>query len=126
MMGACKMNFREWLAQNGTEYNKPWKASKEEVIKHWSGLTPGLPMAQVRIIPTGHKGPTLSYDGLRITGSSEFIDSIISRLKELLSYEGGNSRLNVLYKQQVDNKTQQAVPGSFAFYFHAKQRGKND
>ena len=120
------MTFKEWMAQNSVQYNKPWKASKEETIKHWSNLSPGMPMAQLRIIPQNHKGPTIAYDGIRITGSSDFRDSVLSRLKELVAYEGGGSRLNVLYKQQVDNKTQQAIPNSFAFYFHAKQRGKNE
>jgi hypothetical protein len=123
------MNFKEWMQAQpdmGTQMNKPWKASKEDALKHWNSLAPGLPIAQLRIIPSNHKGTTIAFDGLRITGSATFIDCVISRLKELLAYEGGNTRLNVLYKQQIDNKTQQAIPNSYTFYLHVKQRGKNE
>lgn len=120
------MNFKEWMAtQAAPQINKPWKASKPEIIQHWKAITPGLPMSQLRIIPQGFKGKTFSFDGMRINGSPEFIDAILSRIKELVAYEGGGTRLNVIYKQQIDNKTQQAIPGSFSFYIQVKQRGKN-
>lgn len=121
------MTFKEFMqAQTSLQVQKPWKASKPQVVQHWKDLAPGLPMAQLRIIPRGYKGKTFSFDGLRINGSPEFIDGVLSRIKELIAYEGGDTRLSVIYKQQVDNKTQQAIPGSFSFYIQVKQRGKNE
>lgn len=133
--------FSEWKASikpqhdisNPTTLNAPqiqsgptgWKASKDEIIEHWRKLPPGLAMSQMRSVPPGHEGPTYSFDGLRITGSSQWIDFVLARLKEVLNYEteeGGQTRLQVIYKQIVDNKTQQPVPESFVFYIQVKQR----
>ena len=133
-------SFKEWRLQqeamefnNSIELNAPeiqteiggWKASKDEVIDHWRKLPPSLAMSQMRSVPPNHKGPTMSFDGLRITGSSQWVDFVLSRLKEVLNYEteeGGQTRLQVIYKQIVDNKTQQPVPQSFVFYLQVKQR----
>lgn len=123
------MDFKEWMQlqnQSPQQPAKPWKASKDQIVQHWKNITPGLPMSQLRIIPQGHKGPTFSFDGLRINGSPEFIDAVLSRIKELVNYEGGGTRLGVMYKQQVNNKTQQVIPGSYSFYLQVKQRGKNE
>ncbi len=128
-------DFREWLGK-AEKYDAiisesistgAWRASKEEVIDHWNKLSPSMPMAQLRVIPSGHKGPTYSFDGIRITGSPLWIDYVCSRLKEVLSYNDaeGKSRLEILYKQVVDSKTQQPVPQAYVFYLQAKQRGSN-
>jgi hypothetical protein len=105
-------------------YPKAWKASKTEVISHWNKIPPGMPMNQLRTIPPNHKGPTYSYDGLRITGSPFWIDFVLSRLKDVLRYEDpdGKTRLQVIYKQIVDSKTQQPVPQSYVLYLQVKQR----
>lgn len=134
-------SFKEWRAEikpqhdiaNATSLQAPeiqsgaggWKASKDEIIDHWHKLPPGMPMSQMRSVPPNHQGPTYSFDGLRITGSSQWIDFVLARLKDVLNYEteeGGQTRLQVIYKQIVDNKTQQPVPESFVFYIQVRQR----
>lgn len=102
-----------------------WKASKEEILDHWRMMPSGMPMGQMRSVPPNHQGPTYNFDGLRITGSSQWIDFVLARLKDVLRYEteeGGQTRLQLIYKQIVDNKTQQPVPESFVFYIQVKQR----
>jgi hypothetical protein len=113
---------------SGAQFPKAWKASKDEIVQHWSKLPPGMPMNQLRAVPPNHKGPTYSFDGLRITGSHFWIDFVLSRLKDVLAYEDpdGRTRLQVIYKQIVDNKTQQAVPESYVFYVQVKQRENHE
>ena len=115
------LNAPEMMAQGGPQ---AWKASKDEIIEHWRKIPPGLPMSQMRSVPPNHQGPTYSFDGLRITGSSHWVDFVLARLKDVLNYETeeGQTRLQVIYKQIVDNKTQQPVPESFVFYLQVKQR----
>lgn len=121
------MSFREWLdAKQHVKTNSPlkgWKAAKSQVMKHWTQLPPGRPMAELRTIPYDHKGPTYSYDGLRVTGSPNFIDAVLSRLKDLLAYEGNDTHLQVIYKQQVNSRTEQPIPESYVFYLQVKQAG---
>jgi hypothetical protein len=117
-------SFKEWINQQSRNPTKAWKAKKQEVIQHWQQLPPSLPLANIRIIPTNHKGKTYSYDGLRITGSSNFINAVISRLKDLLSFEGQGTRLQVQYRQQVNTRTDMPVPHSYIFYAQVKEREK--
>ena len=113
-------SFREWQQLKG------WKAEKAQAIQHWNRLPPGRPMAQLRVLPKDHKGSTHTYDGLRIMGSAAFIDSVLSRLKDLLSYGGNGTHLQVIYKQQVDKNTQQPIPESYVFYLQVKEGVAND
>jgi len=63
------MQWREEMAPVLTsnipnQVSKPWKAKKEDTVRHWKELPPGLPMGQLRVIPKDHVGPTLSHSGL--------------------------------------------------------------
>lgn len=115
-------SFSEWKSVQ--KLNKPWKATKEEAIGHWQSLPPATPI-QLHPIPPNHKGPTYRFDGIRITGSPGFIDSILSRLKDMLNYEGGQGRLEISYRQQVDSKTEQPITNTYVFYAQLKYKEKN-
>lgn len=110
------ISYKEWVA--GT---KPWRAKKEDFLQHWLRLKPNLPMQVANPIPAEHKGSTLRFDGIRITGSSEFIDAILSRLKEMTALEVPGQSLNILYKQQEDSKSGQSVANSYALYIQVKR-----
>lgn len=112
------MNFRQW------QQNKPWKANKKEILQFWSTLPPSLVINQPKLIPSGYKGSSYKFDGIRITGSKNFITSVLSKIKDLLTFEGSNSRLEVTYKQQVDSKTQTPIPDSYVFYVQIKERSE--
>lgn len=119
--------FKEWLANQpeptaGTGSDKPWRAKKEDVLRHWGQIPPNKPFTNLRIVPTSHQGSTLGFDGIRVTGSSEFIDCILARLKDLIPMEGQGTRLQLIYKQQFNTKTQEPVPDSYVLYLQVKQR----
>ena len=117
-------SFREWQEKQSVAPLKQeaWKMSKDDIVKHWQQLQPGMPLAQLRVIPPEHKGSTYRYDGIRVTGSSQFINSIMSRMKELMEYESATTRLSVVYHQQVDSKLQEPIPDSYVFYIQVKDR----
>lgn len=90
-------------------------------LAHWGRITPNQPI-DVTPVPYKHKGSTYDQDGIRITGSREFIDSVLSKLKELLLHENHNTRLQVVYKESVDRGTQ-APLGSYNCYIQVHERG---
>jgi len=109
-------------ASNQTYKLKPWKAGKTEIMKFWKGIQTNLPFA-LKPIEYDHKGTTIQEDGIRITGSKEFITSVISRLKDFLIYENPETKLMVSYRQSPKS----LKPGSrnsYSFYLQVKQRGK--
>jgi len=101
---------------------KPWKAKKQEIQGFWSGLSPNLPL-KLEPISYDIKGSTILQDGIRITGSKEFIASVLSRLKEFLYYENPNSKLVISYRQQAKSLIQ-GNRDSYLFYLQVKSRGK--
>lgn len=101
---------------------KPWKAGKEEIVNFWKGVPTNTPLA-LKPIAYDHKGTTIQEDGLRITGSKEFISSVLSRLKDFLIYENPDTKLMVSYRQSPKS----FITGnrnSFSFYLQVKSRGK--
>lgn len=120
------LSFKNWCEQMQLAQNpaKPWKAKKQEIVKFWQSLPASVPIQPFNIIPGGAKGSTYMYDGVRVTGSHQFINSVVSRLRELLNYDQGNTKLSLRYYQQVDKNTEQPLPNSFVFYVQV--RSKND
>ena len=102
--------------------NKAWKASKEEILTFWRSITGNSPI-QLKPIAYNHKGTTIQEDGIRITGTKEFIASIISRMKELINFENNNNKLIISYRQSPKS----LIPGnkeSYMFYLQIKERGQ--
>ena len=119
--------FNEWMAEQPAPVAAPptkkWKATKDEIIRFWQGLRPDVPI-QFTPVRYDHKGTTYAEDGVRITGSKEFISSVLPRLKEFLNFESPTTKLQLVYRETdspsqsfVDNKT------SFVFYIQVKERG---
>jgi len=99
---------------------KPWKATKKDSLAFWNSLSPNIPL-RVNPIDAQHKGSTIQEDGLRITGSKEFIATILSRLKDLALYETEKTKLVIDYRQNAKALT----PGgkdSYLFYCNIKKR----
>ncbi len=120
-------SFKEWQSENSSADPQEiaahgWKSSKKDILKHWSSLPKELPLPELNIMPSNHKGPGYGYDGFSISGSPAFIDTVLSRLKDILYYENDQTRLQLIYKQQINARTKIPVPNSFSFYFEAKQR----
>jgi hypothetical protein len=94
---------------------------KSEFLKHWVTIPVNQKVIPT-VIPYKHKGTTFDEDGIRITGKLKFIDSVLSRLKDLLSYENGETRLQVMHQETKDKKTGRPT-GSFVCYIQVHERG---
>jgi len=94
---------------------------KEQMLNHWKKIKPRQSIA-VCEIPYKHKGSTYDCDGIRITGSAQFIDSVLSNIKDLLQHENGEQRLGVAYQQSKDKDTG-ALLDSFNCYIQVHERG---
>jgi hypothetical protein len=102
---------------------KPWKANKKQVLQFWKNLNPNSQL-QVRPIPASHKGSTMQEDSVRVTGSKEFIASVISHLKDFIRYENPNlgTKVVVQYRQSARS----LIPGakdSYMIYITIRERG---
>jgi hypothetical protein len=108
------MTFRQFLEQ--TKVDKPWVAKKEDVLKLWNSTRPDNPIS-FRPIPPFHKGNRFDQDGIRITGSSQFINSVLGKLKQFLLYSDHPSLdLDVKYRQV--QKRNLSDRSSFACYIN--------
>ena len=103
-----------------TPVEKKWKATKDEIVKFWQNINPNLPII-MNPIDYEHKGTTYAEDGIRVTGSKEFIASVISRLKDFLQFENQGTKLQLAYRQTDSKKYQKE--NAFVLYIQTKQRG---
>ncbi len=97
---------------------------KKEFIEYWRGIHPnGGPVDTMEAVPYKHTGTTYAEDGIRLTGSREFIDSILGVLQPLLARESATERLQVVYQQSTDRETKALLP-SWNCYIQVHQRGR--
>lgn len=69
---------------------------KSEAIRRWQNLTTDQEiLPHFTPIAADAKGSTFGACGIRISGNPEFIDAVLSRLKDLLAAEAGSTRLNL-------------------------------
>lgn len=124
------MKFKAWLDEKvQLEFQAPqqqvkkWSASKEEIFKMWRSLNPSTPL-KVSPISMHHKGSTYGEDGIRITGSTQFISSVLSKLKPFLDYESPITKLAVSYREtQSPSQVERGnLKKSYVFYVQVKQR----
>jgi hypothetical protein len=95
---------------------------KAQLVNHWESLPENQPI-KPSAVPYKHEGSTYDQDGIRITGSEIFIDGVLSRIKDLLQYEHGNTRLQVNYQETVDRYSGQKT-GTYNCYVQVHQRGR--
>lgn len=113
--------FREFIEK---KKSTAWKARKSEVLQFWQNLPPHLPIS-MEPVPENHQGTRFRQDGLRITGSPNFINSIICRLKDIIHFENESTRLDVEYRQ-IENPNGDSTPGTPEFVFYAHLVKKNE
>lgn len=129
------MEFQDWLLneqdyqqapemqqQPVTPVQKKWKATKEEIFQYWQSLQPDSPIAVVPIAYK-HAGSTYGQDGVRVTGSREFIGTVIARLKEFLNFETPNSKLQLVYRETESKNQIEDQNKTYVFYVQVKERG---
>lgn len=124
------MNFKKWLENKDLlEFQRPqiipkWKISKDEIIKMWSSINPETPIS-IKPISKDHVGSTYGEDGVRITGSPQFINSILGKIKSLLNHETTTTKLVVSYREtQSPSQVERGnLKKSYVFYVQTKERG---
>lgn len=107
------LKFNEFVNQQKESMNK------KEIMAHWTGL-PMTPIA-VTPEPKDHYGTSMDEDTLRITGSKEFIDSILVRLKDILQHENPETELDVKYQVSEYEHAGSSMP-NYKFYCSIKYR----
>jgi len=93
-----------------TETPKSYR--KKEALELWQGLEENQEL-RPRMIAYKHEGTTIDEDGIRICGTEKFIFSVLSRLKPLLRYENGSTRIGIAFSQIQDKETKCLIPNAF-------------
>lgn len=76
--------------------------TKKETLENWKTMKPNAPMLKhMDAIPYKSKGSRYGACGIRIDGNPEFIDAVLSNLKELTAGESNCYRLE-LARNRVD------------------------
>jgi len=104
--------------------DKPERLTKKDALTRWVRIpkeTP-LPSHTMKQVPYKHRGSTYAEDGIRLTGSQQFIDSMLNLLRPLLERENATERLQLVYSESVDRETQRPT-GSWNCYIQVHERG---
>jgi hypothetical protein len=104
---------------------KPWSAKKSEILNMWRGVKPNLPIFITPLKkdrPVGSK--TYGEDGIRVTGTYNFIMSVLSRLKDLMNRENPETRLKLVLRSVSGGKQALSDQQSYAFYINLERRSK--
>lgn len=94
------MKFSQYAQsrEQGAVTQKAWVAKKEDVVRLWNSLRSDLPLTPTPV-SKHHAGNRFDQDGIRITGSTPFINAVLGRLKPLLFYSDHPSLgLDVKYR----------------------------
>ena len=94
---------------------------KEAFLKHWASIRKNQNV-RPRPVRYGHEGSTYAEDGIRLTGSRAFIDSVLSRVKDLLDHENEETRLHVVYQRSADRESGKQL-NAWNCYIQVHQRG---
>jgi len=125
-----EQDFVEFVINEFDETNtiqsvdKPWSAKKPEILQLWGNLRPDQPIYMTPMIkkPTGGN-QSYGEDGVRITGSWNFISAIMGKIKEIMAYENPNSRLRLVFRG-VDKSKGDPNKVSYVFYVNMENRSK--
>ena len=98
------------------------RLKKGDALAHWRDLPEGAPL-KPRAIPYKHEGSTYGHDGVRIEGSREFIDSVLSRLKPLLACENTRTRIGLNYQRVEAREGKRHSGGDWVCYVKIHERG---
>ena len=102
---------------------KAARLNKSEALQHWNGLEQAAPAPLMQPIPYKTTGSKYGYSGIRIDGSRDLIDAVLSNLKTLLGHENGSTRLELNYTEVTDRDT--GVPtGNWVCYIRVHERGR--
>lgn len=109
-------SFRDFME----EKKSPTGSKRVRFINYWRSLPNHSPLA-MKPIPKEHEGRTTKgEDSIRVSGSAPFINSVMSRLKDVLALEGEDSKLQITFRQSK----YQRISGerSFIMYVNVLER----
>lgn len=128
--------FKEFLEKDFVEFvlnefdhqapqmqRKVWSAKKEEILRMWKTLRGDIPIMITPVSKMGD-GQTYGEDGIRITGSWNFISSVLGRLKEILAYENPQTKLRLVFRGVDSARNARPDRQSYVFYINLDNRGK--
>ncbi len=103
--------------------DKPWSATKDQILNIWRGLRPDTPI-YITPMAKNKEGGTQSYgeDGIRITGSYNFVTSILAKLKEIIGYENPQSKLRLVFRGIDKSRNPRPDANSYVFYLNLEKR----
>lgn len=100
---------------------KPTRLTKAEAMTHWRSLEMNGPV-RLQAVPYKAEGSRYGYDGIRIDGSRQFIDSVLVRLKDVIEQEDMNTRLELNYTEIADRESGEPT-GNWCCYVRVHERG---
>ena len=103
---------------------KPWSATKDQILQMWQNMRPDTP---INITPINTNDPnrdtkTYGEDGVRITGTWNFIASVMGRLKDLMVFENPKTKLRLIFRGVDSTRDARPDRQSYVFYANLEQR----
>jgi hypothetical protein len=101
--------------------------TKKELLAHWEKLQPNQnPFKVMSSMSSRKRGSSYGCDGIRIDGSPQFIDAVLSCLKPLLAGENGVTRLacsrSVVTQSEGYKAGENAYEGAEVCYIRLQER----
>ncbi len=101
---------------------------KSETLARWKQLPENQPILKhFQPIPYKASGPTYGACGIRIDGSAEFVEAVLSHLKELIAGENHHTRLtlarNIVDGSGIGKELPNAVSNAEVCYIRLHVRG---
>lgn len=119
--------LNEFNRETPTNPQKVWSAKKSEIMQMWKNVRPDLPIIIQPLSDSpagGTEKSTYGEDGIRITGSWQFISSVLGRLKDVLNYENPHTKLKLVFRG-IDNSSL-ATRQSYVFYVNVENRKRHN
>ena len=99
---------------------------KTDALRRWADLTPNQPIIpHFKALSADSKGSTFGANQIRITGSPDFVDAVLSHLKEVIDLEAGSTRLDfsiASVKPVFDKQWANAEHDAEVCYIQVKER----
>lgn len=99
---------------------KSWQGDRKEIVQMWRNLNPNTPII-VNPIKVGHKGTKFRSDGIRLTGTAQFINGVLSRIKDILAYEGNGYKIDIEYREIDGHGQQEGAAANYVCYIYVEQ-----
>lgn len=99
---------------------------KTDALRRWANLTPDQPIIpHFKALSADSKGSTFGANQIRITGSPDFVNAVLSHLKEVINLEAGSTRLDfsiAAVKPVFDKQWDNAENDAEVCYIKVKER----